>query len=329
MKVVAFGEIMLRLMVPENKLLNQSDELQSLYCGTGLNILAQLTKWGYNTEMITTLPNNNIGLAAAAQIRKVGVCDNFINYKNDSIGIYFLETGFGQRPSVVTYMNRLGSSFCLSSASDYNFDEILKDVDAIHICGIVMALSESVREAAIKLAKEAHERDIKVCFDFNYRPSLWKGYSYEESKKQYERILPYCDIVFAGLQDGNYILGIEGEIIEDVLKKMAIKYDIQAIACTSRITKDDKSYYSGILVNKGIVSKSKEYPLYVMDRIGAGDGFSSGIIFGILENKSDEYIVEYATCSGVLAHTTYGDIPANSDIDIQLLMNGSNKDLIR
>nr|SUY83493.1 carbohydrate kinase [Clostridioides difficile] len=112
MNILAFGEIMMRLSVPDYKFLTQTNELNYIITGTGLNILSGLKNFGYNTYMLTKLPNNNVGKASSANIRKLGVKDDFITYGGNHIGVYFLENGYGERPSEVTYLNRLNSSFC-------------------------------------------------------------------------------------------------------------------------------------------------------------------------------------------------------------------------
>lgn len=329
MKIAAFGEIMLRLMVPEHKLLNQSDQLVSLYSGTGMNIVAQLSKWGYHCYLVSSVPKNNIGKAASSKVRSLGIDDQYINYQHDGIGLYFLETGYGARPSVVTYMGRKNSSFSLSKKEDYRIDEIVKKIDVLHICGIGLALNDDVRETAIAFVKKAKELGVLVCFDFNYRSSVWSNPSYQYAKSQYERMLPYCDIVFAGQKDAELILGIKEATMEETMRKMIDRYQIKVIAGTFRNGNDNERYYQGFLINDQGYYQSDSYKLEVYDRIGAGDGFAAGIIDGIIKKENPKKIVEYATASAVLAHTIYGDSPLVEKEDVERLLNHQQIDILR
>ena len=173
MKILAFGEVMMRMMPSDYKTLTQVNELEFLFTGTGVNILSGLYQMGEDVSLLTRLPDNAVGKAASANIRKLGINDHYIVYGDNHIGIYFLEKGIGNRASQVTYLNRKDSSFGHSQLSDYDLS-CLDGQDALHICGISLAMNNNVREVAFKLAKEAKRRGIKVIFDCNFRPSLWK-----------------------------------------------------------------------------------------------------------------------------------------------------------
>ncbi|EGT5090103.1 sugar kinase, partial [Clostridioides difficile] len=192
MNILAFGEIMMRLSVPDYKFLTQTNELNYVITGTGLNILSGLKNFGYNTYMLTKLPNNNVGKASSANIRKLGVKDDFITYGGNHIGVYFLESGYGERPSEVTYLNRLNSSFCESKLQDYDINKCLEGMDVVHICGIAMQLTDSVKEIALELARKSYEKGIKVFFDFNFRQSLNPEKTYDDLVNDYKKMLPYC-----------------------------------------------------------------------------------------------------------------------------------------
>ena len=337
MKVLAFGEVMMRLMVPDHKLLSQSEDLKYIFSGTGVNILSGLYQMGYETYLASKLPNNNVGYAAGAYLRKLGVKDDYINFGGNYIGIYFLETGFGARATEVTYMNRQNSAFCQSTMEDYDFDKILQDIDAVHICGISLALNDNTRKLSLELAKKAYEKNIRIFFDFNYRPSLWGDKDYSFAKTQYEEILKYCSVVFAGYKDASLILGIEpykdekeDNIARNVLLKMRSKYNIHTICGTYRsIESSDHQYIKGYLIDANGYHESSEYELKILDRIGAGDGFAAGIIYSLLENLNTSEALEFATCSAVLAHTTYGDSPVVSKKSIYRLMQKDKTDIFR
>lgn len=337
MKILAFGEVMMRLMVPDNKMLTQSEDLKYLFCGTGINVLSGLKNMGHKVYLSTKLPENNIGSAALGHIRKLGIDDSRICYGGNHMGMYFLEVGFGQRATEVTYMNRNMSSFGLSTIDDYNLYEILEGIDAIHICGISLALNKNTRYVAIKLAEKAKEKGVKVIFDCNFRPTLWSEEDIVKAKGEYEKMLNLADVVFAGEKDATLLLNIDDKFIKKgenrtfkLLDKMRNIYGIDIIFGTNRsILSSGKQMIQGFRVDKEGFVCSKIYELSVMDRIGGGDGFAAGAIHTLITNMDRENSVNFATCSGVLAHTTYGDSPICNLKQINRMMSEDNLDVIR
>ncbi|MFV0396009.1 MAG: sugar kinase [Coprobacillaceae bacterium] len=330
MKILAFGEVMMRLMPPDYKRLTQTNHLEYLFSGTGVNVLSGLYQMGDQPYFTTVLPDNAVGNAAAAHIRKLGIRDDFISYKGDHIGIYVLEKGLGNRPSQVTYLNRKESSFGKSNISNYDIDSILEGMEAIHICGISLAISHEVREVAYQFAKKAKEKGLKIIFDCNFRSSLWN----EEEKKQvkdiYEKMLYLADVVFAGYKDATLLLNmpVDKELayieqIRNVLQDMCSKYNIEIIFGTNREHRKGKDYIQGYYVTatEGLITEL--YPLTIYDRVGGGDGFAVGAIHAYMHNYEEEKMIEFATLSGVLAHTTYGDSPIVSKAEIlNIIENG-------
>lgn len=332
MKVLAFGEVMMRMMPPDYKTLAQSDELKYLYTGTGVNILSGLYQMGEEVYLCTTLPNNHVGKAAASNIRKLGIKDDYIGYNGNHIGIYFLEAGYGNRASRVTYLNRTESSFGKSTVNDYDLDSILDDKDILHICGISLALGKNTRDVALAFINKAKEKNIKIVFDCNFRPSLWNDVSHDEIKSIYEEVLTQVDIVFAGVKDAKLLLDLscsssldEIDELNDLLKQMINKYNIEAILGTIRSDKTIKGY---LCLPDGL-TLSNDYQLTIYDRVGGGDGFAAGAIHGILNHYDVTYLINYATVSGVLAHTTYGDSPVVSKDDIELYLENGSSDIKR
>lgn len=336
MRILAFGEVMMRLMPPNYKLLTQSDTLEYLYTGTGVNVLSGLYQMGHKTFMATRLPDNNVGYAASAHLRKLGISDELISFGGEHLGMYFLEVGVGRRPSQVTYMNRRESSFGTSTVADYNISQMLDGVDYLHICGISLALNKHTRECAFNFAKEAKLRGIKIIFDCNFRPSLWNEEERRCAKEEYEKMLNISDIVFAGEKDAVLLLEIDVEKefsglekTKFVLEKMRDKYGIEVILGTIRENIDNKQYLRGYLVDSKEFVLSEMYEVIVYDRVGAGDGFAAGAIHGLSSFYDKREIIDYAVCSGVLAHTTYGDSPMMTEKAIRRLMNNEFVDLIR
>lgn len=315
MKILAFGEVMMRMMPPNYKTLTQTDTLEFLFTGTGMNILSGLYQMGDQGYLATRLPDNSVGKAASAHMRKLGIHDDYVNYGDNHIGIYFLEQGIGNRASQVTYLNRKDSSFGLSQVSDYDFD-CLNDMDALHICGISLALNDRLRDIAFSFAKEAKKRNVKVIFDCNFRPSLWIHSNNDQIKRIYEEMFYLADMVFAGIKDAKLLLQktVDESLPFDqqlsyIFQSICREYHIEAIFGTIRNMKSSQQYLSGYMVQKDSFIKSQEYELTVYDRVGGGDGFAAGAIHGYFHHMEQQELIEYATCSGVLAHTTYGDSP--------------------
>lgn len=336
MKILAFGEVMMRLMPPDYKLIAQVDILEYLFTGTGVNVLSGLYQMGNEVFLATRLPDNSVGRAAAAQIRKLGINDKYINYGGNHIGIYFLEVGLGKRSSEVTYMNRKESSFGRSKIDHYDVDKILKNIDCLHLCGISLALSSELRECVFNLASEAKRRGITVIFDCNFRPSLWSDEDRKEVKGIYERILKLSDVVFAGEKDATLLLEIEKDEnlsginqLKYLLNVMREKYSIKNIFGTIRNNEGSTPKLQGYMLDENGFVLSNEQELFVYDRVGAGDAFTAGALHGLFSNKNREDIVEFATCSSVLAHTTYGDAPILGVDKIERLMKNTYIDLIR
>ena len=336
-KVAAFGEVMMRCSVPGKKKLFQSNNLEYMFSGTGLNVMGQLGRFGLETELITKLPDNPLGDAAVSQIQSLGVNTGKRARGGEFIGIYFLEEGFGKRPSVVTYTDRRGSSFCKSKLKDYNMEDILENVQMIHFCGISLAMNDDVRNIMFSMAKRAKEKGILVVFDCNYREKLWKK-KYEDAIPNYKKIIEYSDIVFASEKDISNIFGIKSEkenveieeILRDLIPEFAAKYDLKLVSGTIR---DNKSLNSQKL--KGFAYKNKkiyfsEYQeLEIYDRIGGGDAYTSGILYKYLKKAKLEEMVDFAVASAVLGHTTYGDTPVSALEEVEELLHGDFSELKR
>ncbi|MDY0409049.1 sugar kinase [Virgibacillus soli] len=335
-KIKAFGEVMMRLEAPNYLKLEQARQLQVLYVGTGVNILSALSKYGHDTAMITKLPNNSLGDAASAYIRSLGITTTDIIRGGEYLGMYFLENGFHPRPTKVTYSNRYESSFCTASITEYDLEMLLLDTSLIHLCGIALAISDKTRESVLAIAKKAKQLGITVAFDFNYRPKLWDN-QYEQARPYYKELLQYVDICFMAEKDAQYILNMETseteqqKQIEDLIPKVAKKFAIHTIAGTMRKNDlmKDRQWLQGFIYRDETIHFSSEYKLKILDRLGAGDGFSSGVIHGLVERYPHEKLVEFATVASVLAHTTYGDSPICTEDEVWSFMNNNEVQIER
>ncbi|MGE8079792.1 sugar kinase [Peribacillus loiseleuriae] len=334
-KIVAFGEVMMRLQVAGYELLQQANTLHYSFSGTGVNVAAAMTKLGHDGYLVTKLPTNPLGDAAITHLQRLGIARNFISRGGNYLGMYFLENGFGNRTSRVTYTNRLESSFNTASLSDYDLESIAEIADIVHFCGITLAMGNNARESMKVLAKKVKEKGGIVCFDCNYRPSLWDG-GYSKAKPHYEDMLALSDIVIMNEQDALYTLGMKTtktsreEQLIDLIPKVATNFDIQTIAGTHRtINRDNTHSLLGYMYKDQMFHFSEHLSFPVYDRIGAGDAYTSGILHGELSSFSPKKTVQFAASAGMLACTIVGDTPMSTETEILSSIMGTIEDIKR
>lgn len=334
MKIGAFGEVMLRLTPPEYLLLEQSNQLRMEFTGTGVNLLSNLSHFGQETALLTMVPDNRLGEAALANLRRLGIATDFIGQAGDHLGSFFAEIGYGTRPTQVTYQNRRNSAFSLADTEDYLLADFVAQMDLIHICGISLSLTEQTVATALTLAEMAHGARKKVCFDFNFRPSLNDEPGQKaEMKQRYEAILPYCDLVFGSVRDLVELLhfgeapadeAAETALIQDFMKQ----YGLQWFAGTKRERQDEPGIIGRLYTPEQEI-KSVWHKLSVLDRIGAGDAYAAGILLGYGAGWDLQRTCEFATGNAVLAHTIQGDVPLTSRKMVEHYLQHPEVDLLR
>ena len=333
-KIVTFGEIMLRLSTPDYQTINQANSFIANYGGGEANVAVSLSHMGHNAYFITKLPPNQLGDGAIGHLKKYGVNTDYIARGSDTLGIYFLESGFGGRSSKVIY-NRKNSAITTIDISEFNLDEIFDKACWFHVSGISLALNSKVASFAIACAKYCHEHKIKVSFDFNYRKKLW---TIEEARPVYKEIMPYCDVVFCSLFDCNTILEIpidkslrphkqRGDVFRKALKKYNISYIFGTDRTVHSATENSLSgyFYSS---EKSLHLDPVRFMIY--DRIGGGDAFASGCIHGLLlDFNNPDYALKYGLNTSVLKHTLYGDACLLRCEDIESFMESASCEVQR
>ena len=325
--VMTFGEIMLRLSPPMYNQIEQTHEFLAHYGGGEANVAVSLSHLGHNVSFVTQLPDNELGRGAIKYLRSHGVNVDSIIRGGDNIGIYFLENGFGGRPSKVLY-NRKHSAFTQIDHREFDYDQIFQHVDWFHVSGITLALSPQVLEATIMLLKEAVKRNIRVSFDFNYRSKLW---SKEEAKVAIIKVLPYVDVCFASLFDIEEILEYKSNNTHaSVLNEFASIHNIKYIFGTNRqVISANENILSAYVYLHQDSYKTSEYRFNIIDRVGGGDAFASGVICGLLSDyEKFENAVELGLASSVLKHTIIGDSNTLKLNDLINFINSSGKQII-
>jgi len=329
-KIVAFGEIMLRLTPPDYTTISEARNFIANYGGAEANVLVSLSHLGHGTDFITRVPDNQLGESAIMHLKRHSVGTSHILRGSSNLGMYFVETGFGGRPSKVLY-NRAHSAITRIDADELDYDEIFRDADWFHISGITLAIHEKCRAAAYKCLEACAKYGVKVSFDFNYRSKLW---TIEEAKPHFQKVIQYVDVLFANFFDINTMLEIEAdpmlETMEekrlDVAKKLMERTHIQYVFGTDRIvhTATDNSLSSYCINRNGSYFKEGPIRFSIYDRIGGGDAFSSGIIHGLLKDfNHPKYALKFGLATSVLKHTVYGDASTLSEEEVTEFINSN------
>lgn len=334
MRVAGFGEILLRLSTNKGMMVSNSNNFNINYGGGEANVLISLSKFGIDTRSITKVSNDDIGQAIINYLNSKGVETKFISKGEERTGIYFLEVGSGNRSSKVIY-DRANSAFSNMKFEELDIKEALKDIDIFHFSGITLALSEELRNLTMEILKHCKEKNILVSYDSNYRAKLW---GVKEASKATLEILPYVNVLSAGILDAENILNMSCEY-EDKYKKLEYYYgeitekypNIKHIFSSFREMKSVSTntlqcnYYTQKILHSSKVHVIDD----IIDRVGGGDALTAGILYCILENKGSDYTVEFATCSSVLKHSIHGDANLVSIEEVESLMNNGIGKIVR
>ena len=332
-RVVTFGEIMLRLKSPQHNRLFQLPVLEATFGGGEANVAVSLTNFITDVAFVTSLPVNPIGDACISELRKYGIDTSLIKRGPGRMGIYFLETGSNQRSSKVVY-DRSYSSIALSKVGDFNWSKVFKNASWFHITGITPAISETAAELSLEAVKSAKEMGVMVSCDFNYRGNLWKY-----GKKATEimpRIVKNIDIGIANEEDCQKSLGIKSDakvesgkleesIYEELTNKVLKEYtNLKTMAITLRESKNaDINVWSACLNDRSKFYVSKKYEISdIVDRVGGGDSFSAGLIYGLLNRENKQEILEFAVAASCLKHSINGDFNLVTIEEVEKLKGG-------
>ena len=333
MKVLTFGEIMLRLKAPGHERLMQTPNLEATFGGGEANVAVSLANYGMDAAQLTFLPENAVADACIGELRRFNVDTSRIIRKDGRVGIYYLDAGANQLPSKVIY-DRAYSSISLAGPGDVDWDKAFEGVEWMHISGITPAISESLMELSIESVKEAKKRNITVSCDLNYRKNLWKyGRNAQEVMSE---MANYCDILIANEEDVQKSLGItidvdveSGEIdnskYEILGNKVLEKYpNAKMIAITLRESKSaDTNGWSTCINNREKFYVSRHYDINdIIDRVGGGDSFAGGLIYGLNNYDTMEEALEFATAASCLKHSVIGDFNRVSVDDVKTLRAG-------
>ncbi|GAB6087678.1 PfkB family carbohydrate kinase [Alkaliphilus crotonatoxidans] len=330
-KVVTLGEIMLRLSSPGYQRFVQSDNFDVCYGGGEANVCISLANYGLDARFITKVPKHEIGQCAINALRKYGVDTSYIARGGERLGIYFLETGASQRPSKVIY-DRANSAIATANLSDFNWQEIFKGVDWFHFTGITPALSDQAAEITLAACKAAKEMGVTVSVDLNYRKKLWTP---QKAGEVMSKLMEYVDVCIGNEEDAEMVFGIKaedtditkGEInhkaYEGVAKQLIERFGFKYVASTLRESYSaSDNGWSALLYDGKQSYLSKKYDVRIVDRVGGGDSFASGLIYGLVTEMPLQDALEFAVAASALKHTIPGDANLVSKDEVETLMKG-------
>ena len=332
-RVVTFGEVMLRLKSPGVERLFQSPSLEASFGGAEANVAVSLTQFGVPVSFVSAIPANPIGDACLGELRKFGVDTSRVRRQGSRLGIYFLEAGANQRPSKVVY-DRSGSAIAAAKPGDFDWDVVLDGASWFHLTGVTPAISQSAADLAIDGARRAREKGITVSCDYNYRKNLWK---YGKSAPDVMReLVRHVHVGIANEEDCQEALGIEldvdvasGSLATDRYRALAARVleefpnlDKQVITLRESHSAD-RNGWSAVLHNGKDFLVSRRYDITdIVDRVGAGDSFGAGLIYGLHAYGDDARALEFAAAASCLKHSILGDFNRVSVSEVEALVAG-------
>lgn len=336
-KVVTFGEVMLRLSTPGFLRFSQTKQYDATFGGGEANVAVSLANYGIDAEFVTRLPENDIAAACVQELRGLGVDTSNCVYGGDRLGIYFLENGAVARGSKVVY-DRARSSISTIEKGMIDWEKVLKGADWFHWTGITPAISQGAADACLEAIKTANRLGVKVSCDLNYRKKLWK-YGKTASEVMPE-LVEGCDLILGNEEDAEKEFGIkplgfdaektDGEIdqsrFESVCRQLMERFPrCRKVAITLRGSVNaSHNTWGGILFDGKKLNMSRRYDItHIVDRVGGGDSFMGGLLYGLLAYGNDQQALDFAVAASALKHTVFGDYNRMSVAEVEALMKGN------
>jgi len=336
-KVVTFGEIMLRLSPPGFLRFSQTTSFDVVYGGGESNVAVSLANYGVPVDFVTRLPKNDIGDCALMEMRKRGVGTDKIVYGGDRLGIYFLETGAVSRGSKVVY-DRAHSAIAEIEKGMIDWDAVFDGVEWFHWTGITPAISQGAADVCLEAVKAASKKGVTISTDLNYRAKLWK-YGVEPEGIMTE-LTSYCDVILGNEEDAEKHFGIKPEGLDITTQGEHVKAEAFLSVCQQMMKKfpnakkvittlrgsisASHNTWAGVLYDGETMFKSPEYQITdIVDRVGGGDSFMGGLIYGLLKYpEDDQNALNFAVAASCLKHTIMGDANLVSVDEVEKLMGG-------
>ena len=336
-KIVTFGEIMLRLATPGYLRFSQTNELSATFGGGEANVAVSLANYGMDAEFVTRLPENDIAAACVKDLHKHGVKTDHIVYGGDRMGIYFLETGAGARASKVVY-DRAHSAISEIKPGMIDWELVLAGADWFHWTGITPAISQGAADVCLEAIQTANRLGIPVSCDLNYRKNLWK-YGKKASEVMPD-LVAGCDIILGNEEDAEKVFGIKPECFDVTATAGEVNAAEFESVCTQLMQRFPRARkviitlrgsinanhntWGGVLYDGKQLFQSPRYDItHIVDRVGGGDSFMGGLIYGLLTYpQDDQQALNFAVAASCLKHTIYGDYNEVTVKEVENLMKG-------
>ncbi len=331
-KVVTFGELMLRLATPGFQRFVQSSTLEATYGGGEANVAVSLANFGLDARFVTVLPKHEIGDAAVNALRRYGVGTEHIVRGGERIGIYFLESGASQRPSKVIY-DRAGAAIAGVKPGMIPWKDVLAGTAWFHVTGITPALSASAADATVEAVQAARATGATVSCDLNYRKKLW---SRERAGEVMSKVCAHVDVLIANEEDAEMVFGIKAEgsdvhagkveadkyrsVAEQLMKRFPT-LKLVAITLRESLSASDNNW-SAVAWDGKSFTESRKYAIRIVDRVGGGDSFGAGLIYGLINKMPTQIALDFAVAASCLKHTIPGDFNHVSVAEVEELLKG-------
>jgi 2-dehydro-3-deoxygluconokinase len=332
-RVVTFGEVMLRLKSAGVERLFQSPLLEATFGGAEANVAVSLAQFGTPVTFVSAIPANNVGDACVAELRRYGVDTTAIRRQGERLGIYFLEAGANQRASKVTY-DRAGSAIANARCGDFDWDAIFDGAGWFHVSGVTPAISATAADVALEAVHAARARGVTVSCDYNYRKNLWRWG--KKAPEVMRELVKHVQVGIANEEDCQKALGIEagvdvtsGQLEVERYRALAQRVleafpNLERQVITLRESHSaDRNGWSAVMGTPTGFLQSRRYDITdIVDRVGAGDSFAAGLIYGMLTYGDDAKALEFATAASCLKHSILGDFNRVSVSEVEALMQG-------
>lgn len=328
-KVVTLGEILVRLSPPDHQKILQANHLDIHVGGAEANVAVALSNLGVGCRVISRLPENDLAQLAINRLRSLGVDTDFIVRGGDRIGIYFLETGSWARASKVIY-DRTDSAICHAGIDEFDLEKIFDGAKWFHTSGITPAVSDQAADLTLDIVKYARNNGLTTSFDINFRQKLWNK---DKARTWLSKICELTDVYIGNTGHASLLMDVDAsdpDNYDDVFAALKQRFGFKYMACTIRKPYSASRNEFGAVVSDGKeIYKTRSYDVSITDRVGTGDSFSAGLIYGLMNGQSLHAAAEFGVAAAALKHTIPGDLNYLTADEIKALMEGDGTGNVR
>lgn len=322
-KVVTLGEVMLRFSTQSFSRFTQATAFDVTYAGAEANVAASVARFGIPSAHVTRFPDNDLGHAATETLKRHGVDTGSILYGEERMGLYFLENGSMQRASRIIY-DRFDSAFAHIKPGMVDWGKALKDATWFHWTGITPAISQGAADVCLEAVTAARRNGLTISGDINYRRNLWQ---YGKTARDImPALIEKCDVIIAGITDMENCASVTGKTFEEACVNFTRRFgNVKKVSTTNRVSVSSSHNTISATLWNGKLLTSREYELtHIVDRVGSGDAFMAGLVYGALNGMEDQHALEFAIAACALKHSVEGDVNLVTAEEVEFLVKGEN-----